>query len=343
MADTPQTLALIILAQSYAQQIVRQTNRSSVALRVLPIRAGEGKNVAWAVESTGAVAEAYADGADASNFGSDDQDGPYLPWALARSNFRVTGLARSSAKTSHSPDGNKRLWARNIVNASGALASLINGYVYSGTGSANQPVGLAAAIGDDTNTYATLDRSVDTFWQPYVVDPGSLTAITQSQIRTDLKNIYDNSGEFPDLGLVSSAVFNSILGLFDSRQQLVKTIDSVTTARGTVQLSGNYKGIEVEGVTFLRDKDATANRIYYVNSNHVEIQIQIQPELEEMGLVPGEIVTANDGYGPVPLLAVIEGLAKSGDSQKAMIKTYYQIVCNRPNSCGCRKNIAVAA
>lgn len=343
MADTPQTLALLTLAQNYAGEIVRQTNRSSVALRVLPIRAGEGKNIAWAIESSGAVAEVYADGADAANFGSDAQAGPYLPWALARSNFRVTGLARAAARTSMTPTGNIRLWARNIVNASGSLASLINGYIYSGTGSSNQPTGLALAIGDDTNTYATLDRTSATYWQPYVVDPGSLTAVTQAQIRTDINTIYTNSGEYPDIALVSPAVFNSVLGLFDSRQQFVKTIDSVITARGTIQLTGNYKGIEVEGVVFLRDKDATANYIYYINSNYVHVEILVQPELAEMALIPGEIITANDGYGPVPLLAVVEALAKAGDSQKAMIKTYMNLVCTRPNSCGCRKNVQVAA
>src|SRR5690349_2932099 len=114
MADNPQTLALITLAQNYAGDIQRQTNRKSVILRTLRMVKGEGKNVALVTESSGAIAENYSDGADASNFGSDAQASAVLSWGLYRSNFRVTGLAQSAARTSATPAGNVQLWSRNM-------------------------------------------------------------------------------------------------------------------------------------------------------------------------------------------------------------------------------------
>ena len=66
-----QTAALLILAQNYAGDIVRQINRRSQTLALLRKVAGEGKNIAWAAESDGANAEAFAEGADAANFAAD--------------------------------------------------------------------------------------------------------------------------------------------------------------------------------------------------------------------------------------------------------------------------------
>ena len=82
MADTPQTLALITLATNYRPAIVRQINRKSAALQVLPIVEGSGSNCSWVVEADGHLGENYADGADASNFGSDAQAPATLNWGL---------------------------------------------------------------------------------------------------------------------------------------------------------------------------------------------------------------------------------------------------------------------
>jgi hypothetical protein len=343
MSDVPQTLALIILAQNYAGDIVRQVNRTTTALRVLPIVTGEGSNVAWVAESSGAVAEAYADGADAANFGSDAQASAVLAWTLLRANSRVTGLARSSAATSMTPQGNVDLWGRNVVNANAALATLLNCYVFSGNGSASpaQPTGLDSAIGDDTNTYATIVRGSSAYWKPYVVDPGSATAISESQIREDLRAIYEASGEHPDLVLCDPSVFNSVRGLFDSRSQFVKPVTQMRTARGVVEFTGPEEGISVEGVTFLKDKDATNARLYYLNTRYVQIVLQVQPEQRQMGLVPGQMLRANDGFGEIPLMVTYEMLAKTGDSQKFMAKVYCNLKVTKPCACGVRKNVQV--
>jgi hypothetical protein len=342
MADVPQTLALITLAQQYAGDIVRQINRKATALRVIPIVVGEGKNVAWVPESSGSLAAEYAEGADAEDFGSDGQTDAILAWAQQRATSRITGLARAASRTTQTPRGNVSLVMRNVANSAAALASLLNQRVYSGNGAASpkQITGLNTAIGDDSNTYATINRASATYWRPTVIDPGSPTPISFAAIRSDLGRIYDVCGENPDVGLCSTGVFNAIGNLFDSNRRYVQVVN---TARGEIKLAAGFEGLEVGGCIFLKDKDATEGTIYYLNTNYVELQVLPDSDEPIPGMEPGTVLQANDGYGALPLGFTYEKLAKTGDSTKYQAKVYAELAVKRPNACGVRKNVAVTA
>lgn len=342
MADNPQTSALITLAQNYGGDIVRQINRRCVALSLLPIVVGAGKNVAWAPESSGALAAEFAEGADASDFGSDGQASATLNWAQMRATSRITGLAMAASRSSMTPDGNINLVARNIVNSAAALASQVNSRIYSGNGAASpkQITGLDSAIGLDNNNYATIDRSVggNAYFRPKVIDPGSLTPITFALIRKDLGNIYDQCGENPDLALCSTNVFNQIGNLFDANRRYIQ---EVTTARGTIKLSAGYEALEIGGCVFVKDKDATESQIYYLNTNYVSLEV-LPPSNENTPVQePGTMLRANDGFGELPLMFSYEKLAKTGDSTKYQAKAYLELKVTRPNACGVRKNVAI--
>lgn len=333
MGDTPQILSLITLAQEYRGDIVRQINRRVVLLKLLPIIRGSGKNVAWVAESSGHIAENYSEGADASNFGSDAQDAATLSWGLYRAPIHVSKLSMDAARTTSSPMGNQALWARNIVNSAAALAALVEDDAFNGAGTGTLIAGLDTAIGDDTNTYASIVRGSSAYWKPYVVDPGSLTSPTLSLIRADLGSIYDSCGETPDLAIAPTAVFNAVAGLFDANRRW----NVVNTARGKVNLDAGYEGIEVDGCMFVKSKDATANQIYYLNSNYVHFETL--PDAR----VPDEVLNAttpDDGYGSVPLDMVFEPLAKNGPSSRGESLATVQLVVERPNACGVRKNVA---
>src|SRR5690606_27861111 len=107
MADVPQTLELITLAQAYRGDIVRQINRRTTLLKLLRITRGEGKNLAWVAESSGHIAENYSEGAPTANFGSDAQAPATLSWGLYRAPIHVTKLAQDAAATSSTPQGNR--------------------------------------------------------------------------------------------------------------------------------------------------------------------------------------------------------------------------------------------
>lgn len=333
MADTPQTLALVTLAQEYRGDIIKQINRRTVLLKLLPIVRGAGQNVAWVAQSSGHIAENHTDGATASNFGSDAQVPATLAWGLYRANVHVTKLAMDAAASSGTPLGNKRLWAKNIVDGAGALAALIEDDAFNGAGTGTLIAGLDVAIGDATNTYATIVRGSSAFWRPYTIDPGSATPITMAQIRTDLGAIYDQCGETPDIAVCPTAVFNKVAGLFDANRRWTV----VNTARGAVKLDAGYEGIEVDGCMFVKSKDATAGQIYYINSNYVRFETLPDSELPLEVL---DAIQADDGYGSMPFDMTVHPLAEVGPAKRAEVLAQIQLKVEKPNSCGVRKNVA---
>lgn len=340
MTVTPQTIALIALGQRLRGSIVNQVNRMSAALRVLPIVQGSGQNCAWSVESTGATGAVFAEGADLADYSSDAQAQAILAWGRVGSGFSITGSAARAAKTATAgPDDINGLLGRNIRNACAVVASTVNGQLFTGAGTTNNLAGFDVAIADTTNTYATIVRGSSAYWQPTVSDPGTPTALTFAQMRKDRSTILRACGEFPDLAFVHPDTFDVVGGLFDATRRYVK---EVTTARGRVLLDAGFEGLELDGMTFLKDKDATSGKIYYVNSNHVEIQYQgLDPDvLDEMAAM-GMTLAADDGYGPLPLGIRVEKQAKIGDVDKFMAFTECQLVVRRPNSCGARLNVLI--
>lgn len=337
MADTTQTLSLTTLAQLYRGDVVRQANRQCAALRVLRIVPGSGKNTAWAPEYDGAIGESFSEGADAANFGSDGQASAILEWGSYRSNFHVSGLAMAAAASMApaSPVGNQDLWGRNMANAGAKLASTINAAIHAGAGTTGTIAGFGVALGSASNTYAGIDRSSATYWRPIISDPGSLTIPTLTSIRKHQGLIYTACGEYPDVAFCPVDVFDTIGSLFDGNRQYVQTVN---TARGQINLEAGYEGISFNGTVFLRDKDAVANKIVFVNSRHVRIEY-LPPAIPGLSEVMSKVYTPDDGFGVVPLGMTYEKLAKSGDSDKAQVKTYVQLVVDRPNSCGMMLNV----
>lgn len=339
-----QDLSLLVLAQNYAGNIKRQINRRSVLLALLRKVKGEGKNVAWAAEGDGALAESYAEGADVAAYGSDSQKQAVLSWGQYRAPFAVSGLALAAAATSRTPEGNVELWARNMENSATKLASLLNADLFVGTG-ANKLIGLDDAIGDDVNTYATIDRTVDTYWKPYLVGNGGVPqAITFEQIRTDLAAIYKSSGFHPNIAVVNPDVHTKIASLFDPVRQYQFDVREIPDFQGDMfALQGGAGAILFDGCYFVQDKDAPTGKIYYLNTDVVEIEYQ------DLFTAAAQVAMANnpqmvelmDGFEGMMLGVIAEALAKTGDADKAVLRGYLQLAVRRPNACGVREDITV--
>jgi hypothetical protein len=350
MADTPLTSALITVAQNYAGDIVRQINRTAALLYLLSatFQAGEGPNAAWVAESSGQVAEAFAEGADPSNFGSDSQVGATAPWGRYWAPWHVTGTALAVAATSRTPAGNIRLWARQMVNASEALAKQIDTDLFTGNGGpagdGKSLIGLDYAIGTSNNVYATIDRTVsaNSFWLPSLFNTGGpAVALSFDQIRGDQAAIKVASGYHPDLAIVSTATMRKLAGMFDPQKFYVVQTNIVATAAAAVTLEGGVKAIVFDGTTFVEDVWCPDGVIYYLNSRYVSVQYL--PADLSLALFPSDEAMAlgglTDGFETIPLGILMELLAKTGDSQKAYLKCYPQLVVTRPNACGKRFNI----
>lgn len=340
MADNPQTLSAVLnaLAQNFRDQVVKTVNRRSVLLKTLRVQPGEGKNVAWDAEFDGMVAETFNDGDDAQNFGSDLVAPATLSWALFRSNFRITDLAMAASATSRTPAGLMNLLGRNIVNSSAKLASTINAACYSST---TGLIGLDTALRDD-NTYAGIDRTDPNYalWKSNVFDPGSPTAPTLDQIRDDITvSIYKACGEQPDIALCPPEVFRKLGSLFTELRRYNQQVTEMNTARGMVTLDASVGAIEFEGCVFIKDKDATANTIYYLNSNYVHIEFLPQPVGGLGEASDAHDAPMDDGFGPVPLGMKVKPLAVTGSSRKASSQVFTQLVVTKPSAMGRRKNV----
>ena len=339
-----QTAALVILAQNYSGDIIRQVNRRATTLALLKKLNGEGKNVAWAAQGDGADAEAYAEGADAANFTVDSQSSAIVPWAFYRSNFSVTGFAKAASRTSRTPEGNIELLARDLIDASAALADKVNKALFTGASgqTPGQIVGLDEAIGLASNTYATIDRSSgsNVFFRPYVADPGSATTLTHAQIRSDLASIMKKGGVKPNVAIVGPETLNVVRGLFDPQLLYGMQTLKIMGGAGEVELEGGVTAIRYDGCYFVEDKDATEGKIYYINTDTVDVQYLPLDEPAMGGDDESQGAMMTDGFEAIPLGMRVEVLARTGDADKVMLKTYSQLRVRRPNQCGVRKNIA---
>jgi hypothetical protein len=338
MADYDLTTITNALAQNYRPKVVRTFNATSILLRTLRIERGAGKNIAWDVENGGAYAENFADGADVSTYGSDVPAPATLQWGLYRANWLLTNLAKSAARSSMSPSDLLRPEGRNLINAIRKLTSTINGVMYTGAGTGTTLAGLNLAL-DDANTYATINRTTgsNSHFRAKVFDPGTDTEPTLKQIRKDLYDIKDQCGELPDLAFVSSATFLKLCSLFDDVRRWQQDI-TVNLAKGQVVLDASVGKLQIEGCTFIADKDATAGYVYYLNSNYVHVEY-LPSESED--IITEEMVqaSADDGMGPMPLGMNVYALARAGASRKFTAEVQMNLVVEKPNACGLRKHV----
>lgn len=333
------TAILGVLAQNVRPNIVRTYNRRSQFLRMARVEQGEGKNVAWDWESDAAVAETFNDGDDVVNFGSDALAQAILTWGLYRSNFKVGDLARAAAKSSRTPTGLLRIWARNLMNAISKNASTINKDLFNGV-AANGVTGLATAI-SDSNTYATVDRTqgANAGFRAKVIDPGQPTKTTIASVRDDLRQVFEIAGEQPTAAWTTPTIYNSLGGQFDDSRRRVQEIEG---PNGPVKLDGSVGGIEIDGCVFFRDKDATVGSIYYLNDDayHVEYLEQDMDVPGDPAIDDSYTEQAEDTFGTLPLGMTAEALAKTGAAAKAHVKVFCQLVVEAPHMCAVRKNAA---
>lgn len=337
MADTDLAAITNAVAQNYAPRILRATNANAPLVSLFPAVPGRGKNVAWVHELDGEDAETYADGADVSSYTTDTKKPATLPWGLYRANGKVTDLSIDVAGTSMSPEEIVDLLGREMVNKARALALKLGTDAYSGAGS-NALYGLESAVADD-NTYATIDRtqSANAKWRAKVIDPGSPTAPTIALIRQDLNQIYDLSGEKPDIGLCPTDVWNKIASLFDvARQYVVSTMPN----GGPIEVRGGVQAIDIDGCKIMPDRLATANRIYYLNSAYVRWEyLRRVPRAMDESAVEAPLQGNN---GPLPLGMVVRPLARTGAALKFSCAVTAQLVLEKPIACGVRLQVSTS-
>ena len=322
------------LSEAFEAQIVRQINRKSVLLSVLPIIMGEGKRCAWDVEEAGATAATYAEAADVASgdYGVDQELPATLDWGLYRAPFQITGLADSAAYTSPRPEGLRNYWQEKLFGSVSKLGDVINKGLYTGTG-ANSILGLHATAGAllDTGVYAGIDRSTATFWQGNVLaNGGTPRAISFDLMRQAVRATYVQSGEEPDVIVTDPIQWDKFALLFEANRRY--PINTITTMAGEIKLSAGHRALDFDGIPVLRDKDHPAGKMSFLNTAYQQVKfLPTRPEQDVQG-PNGNFVVHDDKGQTSGLPARIEFLGKTGDTTKAFTKVYVQLVTKRPNA-----------
>lgn len=340
MADRDFSSITNVLAKTWGPQVRRALNSRAIGLMTLlsmnPPRAGRGKNVQESIELDGESAETYSDGADASTYTANTTAQPVLSWGLYRANGKITNLARDTAGSSVGPQELIRLAGRELNNKSRALALKVGTDFYSGTSAL---VGLDSAL-DDDNTYATIDRTSGTYakYRAKVIDPGSSTAITKALIRQDLAQIYDNGGATPTLAICHTDVYLKIASLFDANVQ-----HSISTdAEGRIVMKGGVDVIQFGGCTFMPDRLATNNKIYYLTPESFQFEVLAKVAASELGDVDQGSMPLEMTGGQLPLGMYLESLARTGAAQKFSAYLTAQMLCVNPIENGVRLNVSTS-
>ena len=344
------SLSLLLLAQQYRQNLVRQVNRRSMLLSILRKQFGSGKNVPIPLEFSGQGAGTYTEGADVSTFGQDTQAAAVLGWGLYEAPISISNLAvDAAASTTAGPAGNEEPFGRQIENGVSALCSAVNVDLYQGA-AAPAIIGLGVGLGSVSTTYAGLDRSqaANALFRPNVFDPGSPAELTLQTIRQDLAICLVNGGVEPDFAMATPAVFNTIAGLVDPLRRF--ETDTLQTASSQITLAFKVSSLVIDTLTILKDKDAsysgdsaTVGSLTYLNSEYVDIEL-LMPEFNTrayQALYAKGMVPADDGMNKLNMAFYYEALAKTGSATKARVALTAQLRLLRPNAMGIRRNIAI--
>lgn len=285
-----------------ANAILGILKMGSPLLGALPWKKGAGKNVMWVIENLiTCKSEVFSEGQDVILESGADERLAVIPWSAYRSQFMISGMAKSLVKEEEYPEVIKR----SMLHSLKILANQISSHMYK----TNQHglVALDEAIAD-SNTYATQDRTDLKDWRANVFDPGVPVELSFDTLRNDLSDIYKNCGERPNFATVSPATMNQIGKLFQLTSQ-----DSTP------------RFVMFDGCKFVEDKNAPEGTIYYLNTNYVYMEYLSNWDVEDSHL---------------GLRA--QWLAKQGDCDVGILSTYIQLVVEKPNTCGVRKNILIS-
>lgn len=322
------------LSQVFEDRLVRQINRKQGLLSLLPKRVGAGKNCAWDPEFDGAKAASGADGDDIDNaeYGSDDTKPAVLNWANYRAPFRVGAQAQAAARTSHSPVELRTLFRSKTFGSVSKLGDVINKRLFSGDGTTNEIMGIFVDNGpiDDAGTFATIDRSVDTEWQGNVLgNSGTPRLLTQDLMREAIRDIFTRCGEHPDLIVTDPFTWDLFGSLLDTNR---RPIYEITTAAGLITMRGGWSALEFDGIPVVRDKDATAGNMAFINTNYMLVEF-LPTYAGQQNSDDTDLYAVHDDKGSTSGLPCrINMLGRTGQADKAYLDIFPILKVSRPNS-----------
>lgn len=328
MATNPTDLASISLTDVLAPELEQAFNRTAKALRYIKVVGADSQNGPfWANENDENMeVETYAEGADSSNYGSDEDFNATLAWARYRSRIQISDDALNQSRLSPTPLVSRDMFARKLVSHSEAVIKRLETDLFDGAGS-NGLVGFDEAI-DDSNSYAGVNRATEAYWRSTVNhNSGTPRAITKDLIRSTLDDVSVASGERPDIAFCHPYVFSKVAGLFDSE---IRYVGGGATSLGTTA------SVNIEGTEFVRTAGdgygdgGDSATIFLCNSSKMEIQAV--PHV--VGDFSDSMAFTNPSDLTIANFLNYHKLAKTGDATKGVVRVKCQLVVRKPIAFG---------
>lgn len=355
------------LSQLFESEIERQWNRTTYLLALIMaqagVSAGDGKNVAFATEFTGATAGTVAEGADivATEYNSDVNEPAIVPWATYRGSFQVSeqeaDIARRSAG---SATALMDIFGERLFGVQAQIARSIETDALTGTGvdTNGDPtiIGIFGGALSASGVYAGLNPATYTEWASNNVSNGGTLRALTPDLMAQVDQLIFNASSIPwDLIVTDAAITRKYLAFFTqgapvagaTQQALVRTngADQRPTYGMGLALTNlsQLDNLYWQGRAVQRNPVSPANKIAFLNSTKIKFKylphVQTRNEIElfqrlNLQGASGGIIQATG----IP--ARCAEVAKTGDSHKVTIRATVGMVVTRRNACGLLVDIA---
>lgn len=234
------------------------------------------KDIRWKVNYAGnASVGSYGETDDLGVAGEQSYTTAQLEWKLNKVKVRVTGLAQATSESQESiinaitteveqglrdlkRNMNLQLLSDGVGNLNGAAPAL------DATG--DDITGIQAAIDDGSvvTTYANIDRTVNTWWQSYVLANGGIPRPLTESLMFQIINEIETRGGKVNTILASPNVWTQYGLLLEQERRQPNPGES---------LHGGFKALDFSGVQVLRVPSYQENRMDFIDSDQISYKI----------------------------------------------------------------------
>ena len=301
---------------------------------------GDGKNVAWDVQFSGATASSYSEGLDVQTgeASHDVEQKAVLNWGMYRSVFHLSDLEIAGAQRNiGQPDALRGIVTERFDGGITKMLDLIEQDLFTGTGAGTGPDGQASSsiVGLDTalaasGTYATIDPGTYTEWVGVSSAHGGIDrALSLDLLGVTEQALFTSCGMEPDLIVTTPGIYTKYEGLFNAT---VRTVGDGT--KPMAAYLGSNGRLNWRSDAIVRARKATSGRIYLLNTSEMELKVLPQ-SMAPMGF---EVTTrtAIDSNGQTQETArlpfTVKPIARLGDSIRYMVTIYLALKVGRRNA-----------
>ena len=349
------------LSQTFESDIERQWNRATYMLALIMatagVSAGDGKNVAFATEFTGATAGTVAEGADvqSSEYNSDVNEPAILPWATYRSSFQVSEQEVDIARRSQgSATALLDIFGERLFGCQAKIAQSIETDVLAGTGVDvnGDPtcIGIFGGALSATGQYGSINPATYPEWASNVVsNGGTLRALTPDLMSQVDQQIFTAASVPWDLIVTDAGITRKYMSFFSqgapvagaTQQSLVRsTADGARPTYGMGNALTNLSQLDNlfwMGRPVQRNPVSPANKMAFLNTSKLKMKylphVQTRNEIELFQVLG--LQGASGGMRQATgIPARCAEIAKTGDSHKVSIRATVAFAITRRNACG---------